>query len=402
MESTDLPAAIRRGTPSFRAAVLGLLAAGFSTFAVLYCTQPLLPLLARDFGVSAATSSLSISFATGALAPAMLIAGPLSDARGRKNLMVIGLLISSLLTILLAVAPHWWELLAIRAAQGLALSGVTAVAMAYVAEEMHSSAISLAMGLYIGGNALGGMSGRLVTGVVADLVSWRFALFVTGLFALGCALMVWRLLPASRRFVARRARPAAMAGSFINCLRDPGLRLLFLAPFLLMGSFVTIYNYLSFRLLAPPFGLGQAEVGLIFALYLVGMAGSWSAGLASGRVSRGVLMIGATLLMAAGLLATMPNSLLAVLVGLGVFTFGFFAAHSVASAWVGRRAGSAKGAASALYLLFYYTGSSLAGWLGGLFWSDAGWLGVAGFVGLLLAGGLVVGVRLHGLVEEAG
>jgi YNFM family putative membrane transporter len=324
----------------------------------------------------------------------MLVAGALSDAWGRKPMMVGALLLAALLTLLCAVVPSWSQLLAVRALQGVMLSGVPAVAMAYVAEEMHPAAIGFAMGLYIAGNALGGMSGRLVTGTLADFVSWRFALMVTGLFALGCALILWRALPASRHFHSRPLHLAALPEQFAATFRDPGLPFLYAVGFLAMGAFVTVYNYIPFRLLAPPFGLSQAVVGVIFVLYLVGMASSSLAGALTARFGRPVLMLGAIGIMLAGLAMTVADPLWLVIGGIGLVTFGFFGAHSVASAWVGRRAGTAKGAASALYLLFYYAGSSLMGSTGGLFWSRGAWPAVAVFVaGLIIAAGLAA-VRL--------
>ncbi|MFN2767772.1 MFS transporter, partial [Escherichia coli] len=84
-----------------------------------------------------------------------------------------------------------------RALIGLSLSGVAAVGMTYLSEEIHHSFVAFSMGLYISGNSIGGMSGRLVTGVLTDFFSWRVSLGVIGLFALAAACMFWRILPAS-------------------------------------------------------------------------------------------------------------------------------------------------------------------------------------------------------------
>ena len=66
-------------------------------------------------------------------------------------------------TLAASFSPNWTAFVALRALTGLALSGVPAVAMAYLVEEMDRSAIGLAMGLYIAGNTLGGMGGRLAS-----------------------------------------------------------------------------------------------------------------------------------------------------------------------------------------------------------------------------------------------
>jgi len=182
--------------------------------------------------------------------------------------------------------------------------------------------------------------------------------------------------------------------SLIGHFADPGLRLLFAIGFLVMGVFVTVYNYIGFRLQAPPFLLSQTQVGLVFGLYLVGGFSSAAMGeLATRFGRRRVLWIGMAIMLA-GLLATLLDDLPAIIAGVGLVTIGFFGAHSVASSWVGLRAETAKAQAASLYLLFYYLGSSVVGTLGGVFYQRAGWPGVAGLVGLLTVAGLAVALML--------
>ena len=169
------PPLLHHNTPEFRRANLALFAAGFATFALLYCVQPLLPVFARDFHVSAAQSSLALSLTTALLAPAMIVAGIFSEVRGRKTIMVWSLFASALLTFSSAFVTDWHGMLIIRAAVGISFAGLPAISMTYVAEEIHPGSVGLAMGLLIAGNGLGGMTGRLLASYVADLFSWRWA-----------------------------------------------------------------------------------------------------------------------------------------------------------------------------------------------------------------------------------
>ena len=363
-----------RGTPAYRRLTLAMLFAGFSTFSLLYATQPLLPLFALHYGLSAEASSLAVSAATGPLAIGILFAGALSDRVGRRPLMVAAMLAAALLTLLAAAAPNWWALLALRVLLGCALAGVPAVAMAYVAEEVDAASVGAAMGLYIAGSALGGMGGRLLASVLADLAGWRWALACVGALGLAMAEAFRRLAPASNRFVAATSRPALRP-----LFADRALCLLFAQAFLLMGVFVTIYNYAGFRLLGPPYRLSQAAVGAVFLLYTLGSVSSaWFGGLA-GRVGRGRVLPWPVVLLLAGIALTAANALPLVIAGIGVVTVGFFGAHSIASAWVGQRAQTARGQAAAWYLFFYYAGSSLLGSAGGVAWSRAAWPGVTAF-----------------------
>ncbi len=176
--------------------------------------------------------------------------------------------------------------------------------------------------------------------------------------------------------------------------RDAGLPWLFLEAFLLMGAFVTLFNYIGYRLLAEPYQLNQALVGLLSVVYLSGIYSSAQIGALADRLGRRRVFWATIVLMSAGLALTLFSPLPLVIIGMLVFTFGFFGAHSVASSWIGRRARSAKGQASSLYLFSYYIGSSVAGTLGGVFWHAAGWNGIGLFIGTLLVIALAVALHL--------
>ncbi|MDU9039408.1 MFS transporter [Pseudomonas corrugata] len=385
---------IEKGTPMFMRTVLALFCGGFATFALLYCVQPMMPLLSREFSVNAAQSSLILSVATGLLAVGLLITGPISDRIGRKSVMVTALFAAALCTVASAMMPTWHGVLLLRALVGLSLSGLAAVAMTYLSEEIHPKHIGLAMGLYIAGNAIGGMCGRLITGVLIDFVSWHTAMLVIGGLALIAAAVFWRILPESRNFRPRSLHPRSLLDGFTRHFRDAGLPLLFLEAFVLMGAFVTLFNYIGYRLLAEPYHLDQAFVGLLSVVYLSGIYSSAKVGALADKLGRRKMLWATIALMLAGLALTMTTPLTLVIPGMLVFTFGFFGAHSVASSWIGRRALTAKGQASSLYLFSYYAGSSVAGTAGGVAWHLGGWNGVGLFIGALLLVALSVAVKL--------
>jgi YNFM family putative membrane transporter len=385
---------IEKGTPMFMRTVLALFSGGFATFALLYCVQPMMPVLSHEFSINAAQSSLILSVATGMLAIGLLITGPVSDRLGRKPVMVTALFCAALFTMISALMPTWEGILLTRALVGLSLSGLAAVAMTYLSEEIHPQHIGLAMGLYIGGNAIGGMSGRLITGVLVDFVSWHTAMLIIGGLALIAAAVFWRILPESRNFRPRSLHPRSLLDGFTLQFRDAGLPWLFLEAFLLMGAFVTLFNYIGYRLLAEPYHLSQSLVGLFSVVYLSGIYSSAKIGALADKLGRRKVLWSVIVLMLAGVALTMFTPLPVVIVGVLMFTFGFFGAHSVASSWIGRRALKAKGQASSLYLFSYYAGSSVAGTAGGMFWHYAGWNGIGLFIGVLLLIALAVAVRL--------
>ncbi|MBX4990313.1 YNFM family putative membrane transporter [Rhizobium binae] len=377
---------LMRGTGAYRRASLALFLSGFSTFSLLYSVQPLLPIFSQEFSVSPAESSLSLSLSTGFLALAIVCAAALSEGLGRRSLMSISLLGAALLTVATAFASNWQLLLVIRALQGFALGGVPAVAMAYLAEEIDPRGLGATMGLYVGGTAFGGMSGRVLTAIFAEYLSWRPALLLIGVIGLAAALGFIALLPPSRNFVRRPGfDPCFHARAWLGHLANPALPFLFAVAFLAMGSFVTIYNYTGFRLVAPPYGLNQTELGLIFTVYLFGIAAASIGGLVGDRIGHFSMLLFGLTLTAAGSALTLSAALPSIILGIVVLTAGFFMSHSIASGLVGRLAHGTKGHASSLYMLAYYVGSSLVGSAGGWFWATDGWAAVVTFTLVLLA-----------------
>jgi YNFM family putative membrane transporter len=380
---------LRRGTPEFRNVNLALFAAGFATFALMYCVQPLMPVFAADFAITPIQSSLSLSVTTLVLAPSLLIAGALAESHGRKPLMLASLVGSAVLTIACAFTTSWNSFLVLRAISGLAFAGLPAASMAYISEEIEHTSVGLVMGLFISGNAIGGMAGRLGTAAIADRFSWRLALGIVGVVGVVATLIFWKTLRPSRHFTPRPFSGRELLRVFGAQLRDRRLVVLFGVGLVVMAAFVTTYNYISFHLTAD-YGLGRGEAGFIFLVYLAGIVASPLVGSQAERVGRGRMLGMMIALMVTGSILTLAHSMMLLVIGVGAITFGFFGAHSLASTWLTRRAGVAKGQASALYLFFYYLGASIAGPLGGLGWQRSGWAGVVHILWAILGVGVLL------------
>ena len=367
--------------------MLCLFLAGLATFATLHATQPLLPELMIAFDITASQSTWSLSAATLGIGIALLIVGPLTDMVGRTRLMIGSLFASALVGIAIALTTNWHLLVVLRAVQGVTVAGVPATATAYLREEVHHSARLQVTGRYIGGTAIGGMSGRLLSGLVTDLAGWREALIALAILGLICAVLVHLYLPRSQNFQPAPRQLKAVATQFGRGLSDPVLLALYGIGGTLFGAFVAIYNGMAFRLVSEPYLLSVGAVSLVFLCYALGTFSSGFASRQAARFSTGpvvLISIAATL---GGVLITLAEPLVLVVFGLAVVTAAFFGAHGVASAWVPARAvdvGAGAGQAASLYLCVYYIGSSIFGAAAGATWTAAHWPGVALMAAALL------------------
>lgn len=385
---------LRQGSTDYRRAVVASLAAGLATFNALYCTQAILPRLVTSFDVSPTTAALTISATTGALAICIAPASILSERFGRGRVLVISALLATTLGLCLPLASSMWVLIVLRALQGVFIAGVPAVAMTWLSEEIHPEDLAKAMGIYIAGNTVGGLSGRLIPALFLEVTTWRWALFVTTLCAFTMAITMAVMLPKQRRFQPRTLNIKNESSAMLAHWATPSLALLFATAFISLGVSVSVYNYIGFRMIHT-FRLSEALVGVVFLMYLAGTWSSARAGAWTGRIGRGQGMMYGALAMLLGLTLMLWDVLALTLIGLFVFTAAFFLIHSIASGWVGLIATSHRASGASMYLLSYYVGSSVVGWMSGYAFDSLSWLGFIGWLSLWTLALLGIAVALR-------
>jgi MFS transporter, YNFM family, putative membrane transport protein len=386
--TTEAPAVVaaRASVPhAHRRINLALFAIGLATFAMLFSTQALLPDIAAAYGVHADTASWTVSAATLGLAAAVLPLSTLSERYGRREVMTASVGVAVALALLMPLAPDLGTLIALRGLQGAAIAGIPASAVAYLSEELPKRAVVGAVGLFIAGNSVGGMSGRVLTGWVAEGYGWRAALGALAAMALVAAFAYRLLLPAPRHFAPASIRPRVTLRVVGSHLGKPLLLRLYLIGLLLMAAFSAVYTVIGFRLVEEPFGLSAGLVGSVFVIYLVGTGSSSVTGPMVDRLGRRGALYAAIVTVVAGLLLSLSDNLAVVLAGLVLITGGFFFGHAVASGSVSRAASHGRAQASALYQVAYYLGASLGGTAGSLIYQRAAWGGLVVFALAALA-----------------
>jgi MFS transporter, YNFM family, putative membrane transport protein len=356
------------------------------TFAVMYAPQPLITLFSKEYGVSPSTASASISLPTLALAVSLLFVPGLARRFGRKRVMGLSLFATSGLAIVSGLSHSFAFFLVIRLLEGITVSGFPAIAIAYLNEEISPKSIGGAMGAYVAGTAVGGFVGRVAIGPLTDWFSWQVAFIVLGIACLACSGYFWVSLPGSRNFRPARVSLRGSLEALWAGIRRRELLVLYAMAFLTMGSYIALLNYVGYPLTQAPYHLSQTALGSLFVVNLIGIWSAMVFGKLADLHSRARLMRLACVIFASGALLTLAPSLWVKIFGIAVFVFGFFAAHTTVSGWVGVTARSdRKATASALYLLFYYGGSSVLGWAGGYVWAGFQWPGLITAICALIA-----------------
>ncbi|MEV4399912.1 MFS transporter, partial [Nonomuraea sp. NPDC049607] len=370
-------------------------AAGVSSFALLYAPQPVLPQLAAAFHLDPGGASLAVGVPTAALAVAVLPLAALAEVVGRRRMIVWSVLASALIGLALPLAPTFPMLVAMRAAQGVAVAGFAGVGAAYLADLVGATRLAGAVGVMIAGNSVGGMLGRLGAGFAAGPWGWRGALLVVAGVSLLCSAYAARTLPAPPPAVPPAVRPSGRVRIGTGLLAPHAVGALG------VGAFVALYNAAGFRLSAPPLSLSPAVASLVFLSYALGTASSAAAGRLADRLGRRTALAAALAVTAAGAALTALDPLAAVVAGFAVLTAGFFAAHAVANAWVAAQAPpAARGRAAGLYTLCYYLGSGAGGTAGSAVYGHAGWTWLialtSGWLLLAIVAVLVAGAAAGG------
>ena len=374
-------------------AMVAMLFVGLAIFSGLYSTQAMLPTFVEVLGFTPTEAALTVSAATGALALCIVPLSILSERFGRGRLLVISAVLATILAFAVPlVGENVLAIIAVRALQGAVLAGAPAVAMAWLSEELDEDILPRAMGLYIAGNTLGGIAGRLIPTGLLDFTGWRGALLGSAAVSAIFAILFVILLPKQENFRPKKLHFKAEIRAMINHWRNLELGLLFLFAFLGMGAFVSMYNFITFRLIHH-FGLPVTLTGLVFLMYLAGTWSSARVGTIINKYGHSKTFVVSAVLYALGIVMTL-GPLPVLLAGMFIFTAGFFAAHSTASGWVGQAAATNRAEASSMYLLCYYAGSSAVGAASGLVFEATSWTGFIAFISCFTVAVIFIGAWL--------
>ena len=365
---------------------LAVFVCGALAFFGLYCTQPLLPLLAQVFHAAEASVSLTISAATLGVAVSAFLLAVFAERADRKQTIVRSVLVLALVTLPAAMANSLNVLAAFRLLQGLVTPGIFILTIAYVTEEWAPALVPRVMSLYVAGTVFGGYMGRLLGGIIAAHVGWRAVFLVIGAVEVVGAAVIQRLLaPASPH--PHPVSTEQWSAPILRNLRSRPLLAAFSVGFCMLYTLVAVFSYITFYLAATPFYLSTTQLSWLFSVYMCGLLATVAAGTMLARIGLRYGMLGAITLCISGIAITLVPSVPVIALGLAVTASGVFIGQTCANSFM--RDAAPKGArvsATGMYICSYYIGGTVGGILPGLFWKAGGWPLCAGLTCLLLLG----------------
>jgi MFS family permease len=375
---------------------LALAMSGLAELASLFFIQPLLPKLAMEYNIPVSQVSIILSAETALLAIGLLFTGSLADRFGRKRLILVSLTIGGLITLLCPLVHSWTLLVMLRALIGLTLSGIAAAATAYISEEVAPVVAGVVTGYFVFGNSIGGMSGRVIASQLMERVSIDLVFYLFGAILISVAIFVHFVLPASKNFKpAPDVNFAQILVGGMEHFKNKKLSMMYVVSFVIFGTFTSLYNFLSFNLHREPFNVSYANAGLVSTCFALSFFTAPRAGrLAVKYGAMNVLSVLLSIMILGMAITVATDSTSVFIVGAVIFTAAFFGCHSIGLAWVSKNATHARGQATAFYLFFYYMGGSVVGYLNGLVFVRADWIGLTAFIIALLAGAIVISRQL--------
>jgi predicted MFS family arabinose efflux permease len=345
---------------------------GFCAFLNLYSPQALLPELSRQFGESPAATSVIMYAGTSAVALTAPLTGAIADVLGRKRVVVTAMFAVCIPMLLVATAPGVAGIAAWRFVQGLFLPPIFAVIVAYIGDEWPPHEIAGTTGIYVMGASVGGFSGRMIPGLLADIAGWRTAFMVLAAITFLAAIAVARMLPKEKNFV-RSQGIAVSLRQMVRHLRQPQLLATYFVGSGTLFNFVATFTYVSFLLAASPYRFSNAALGAIFITYIAGaLIAPWT-GRLIGRFGRRTFMLCLIATWMVGALITTLPSFAAIALGLVFCAACGLVCQTISTGYVTMIAKEGRSSAVGLYVSFFYVGGSAGALFPGLTWSSGGW-----------------------------
>ncbi|MDX6039683.1 MFS transporter [Scandinavium lactucae] len=353
------------------------IASGLSV-ANVYYAQPLLDVLAHDFGISPAAVGGVVTATQIGCALALLLLVPLGDLLDRRRLMAIQLVALVAALIVVGLAHSAPILLAGMLAVGLLGTAMTQGLIAYAASAAASHEQGRVVGAAQSGVFIGLLLARVFAGAVSDLMGWRGVYLCAAGLMLMIALPLWRCLPDLAATTKSMSYPHLIASMLTLLREEKVLQVRGMLALLMFAAFNIFWSALVLPLSTPPYNFSHTTIG---AFGLVGVVGALAASRAGQWADRGYAQRTSAAALWALLLAWWPLSQMqwslgVLVIGIILLDLGGQALHVTNQSLIFRTRPEAHSRLVGLYMLFYAVGSGLGAIATTATYAHAGWQGV--------------------------
>lgn len=383
------PAATAPSPPGLTPGLTFLLALSVGVVvANLYYVQPLMGIIARDYGVRDAIIGYAITLCQAGLAVGTLTILPLGDVSDRRRLITLSCVFSASSLIIMMLAPNALIFLAANFLLGFA-SIATHLQISYAAHLAPPERRGHAVGAVMSGLLIGIIAARTVSGFLGAWYGWRFVLMAAAAITFVLAIVVRLYLP--RDDEAHTISYRELLGSMPRLFASlPVLRASCVYGALTFAIFNAVWATLTFYLESPVFRMDSRTIGLFG---LVAVAGALVANL-SGRLTsivRPVTIVAWSLgivIGAFGIMLGWGSTVAGLIIGMILMDIGVQATHVGNQTRVHGLNPAMRNRLHTVYMVTYFVGGAVGSALGT--WSYAGW----GWPGLCLSCTLLAAVAL--------
>ncbi len=376
-------------------------ACGLSVACITFA-EPLLDVIADEFGISHAAAGTVTTVTQLGYGLGLILLVPLGDLVDRRKLVITHTFLASAALLAIALARSAPVLFAAFAAVGL-LAVVTQILVAHAALVAVPAERGRVVGLVTSGVITGILLARAVAGVLADLLGWRAVYFAAASAMFMVTLLLLALLPPGPQ--------PATALNYLRLLRSlatlfvevPVLRVRAVLACLVFAANTMLWTPLVLPLTQEPFLLSRTEVGLFGLAGATGVIGAAVAGRLAdrGEVQR-TTAAGLLLMIAAWLpILLMQRTLAFLALGALTLSFGLQAVHVSNQSLIYATRGDARSRLVAGYMIFYAIGSALGAAASTLIYARAGWAGLCLGGSIISAAAAVFWWLTRGVVLDA-
>lgn len=347
---------------------------------VMYATQPLQPLLAKEFNISVIKASQFTAIIMLFLAISPIVYGYILEKVCAKKMLMYSSSILLITNIFLGLSNSYETFLFFRFCEALVVPAILTALMSILAN-IDKENIKYNMAIYVAATVLGGMIGRIFSGAIATSFSYEYVFY-----SLSLAIFISLFFVKKLKYEGDATLSKPSFSDITNILKDRRFVLVYLLMFCVFFVFAGVLNVLPFRLKDISSSINEFQISLLYLGYGMGILVS----LLSKKIVRffktelNTILVGLLIFTVVNFFLV-SDDVLFLFVMLFVFCIGMFTVHTMSTGLANSMKSEQKSLTSGMYLTFYYLGGAMGSFLPSIIYEHFGWnIMIYSFIFILL------------------